>query len=59
VLRKLDPHNHPGWDISPFGYVAKTIRDEEFFSDGDIPGDCIVDATVVGEAKSEGRRFKP
>jgi hypothetical protein len=45
-------HRQPGWDLTAFGYIAKTCRDEEFFSSGDVPGDCIVKATVV-----EGRRL--
>lgn len=49
MLNKGSLHNHPGWDISPLGYVTKTIRDEEFFSDGDIPGDRIVEARIVDQ----------
>lgn len=40
-------HRQPGWDLTAFGYMAKTCRDEEFFSTGLVPGDCIVKATVV------------
>jgi hypothetical protein len=43
-------HRHPGWDLTAFGYMAKTCRDEEFFSTGSIPGECIVKATVVGSS---------
>lgn len=46
-------YNHPGWDLSPLGYVAKSIRDREFFSSGSVPGDCIVDAIIVDQ---HGRR---
>jgi len=46
-LNQFSVHNHPGWDLSPFGYVTKTIRDKEFFSDGDVPGECILEAAVV------------
>ena len=46
-------HRQPGWDLTPFGYIAKTCRDEEFFSSGPIPGECIARATVVtDEGKS-------
>jgi len=37
----------PGWDLTAFGYVAKTCRDREFLSTGPVPPDCIVDATFV------------
>ena len=37
----------PGWQTTPFGYVAKTCRDREFFSTGPVPADCVVDATFV------------
>jgi hypothetical protein len=47
TLNRFSNHNHPGWDLSPFGYIAKTIRDQEFFSNGDIPGDCIREAVIV------------
>jgi hypothetical protein len=47
TLNLFSKHNHPGWDLSPFGYVAKTIRDGEFFSSGDVPGDCIREAVIV------------
>lgn len=47
VLNQFSPYNHLGWDLSPFGYITKTIRDREFFSDGDIPGDCILEARLV------------
>jgi len=40
----------PGWDLTAFGYVAKTCRDREFLSTGPVPADCIVDATLVGQA---------
>lgn len=40
-------HRQPGWDLTAFGYMAKTCRDKEFFSTGLVPGDCIVKATVV------------
>jgi len=40
-------HRQPGWDLTAFGYMAKTCRDREFFSTGRVPGDCIMEATVV------------
>ncbi len=51
--RATEDHiRHPGWQTTPFGYVAKTCRDQEFFSSGRVPGDCIVDATVVSLDRS-------
>ncbi len=47
ILNQFSRYNHPGWDLSPFGYVTKTIRDKEFFSNGDVPGDCIIEARLV------------
>lgn len=47
ILNQFSRYNHPGWDLSPFGYITKTIRDKEFFSGGDVPGDCIIEATIV------------
>ena len=40
-------HRQPGWDLTAFGYMAKTCRDQEVFSSGPIPGHVIVDAVVV------------
>ncbi len=40
-------HRQPGWDLTAFGYMAKTCRDQEVFSSGPIPGDAIVDAVLV------------
>ena len=53
-LNQYSKHNHPGWDLSPFGYITKTIRDKEFFTAGDIAGDCIGEAVIVDKA---GRRL--
>lgn len=47
TLNEFSDYNHPGWDLSPLGYVVKTLRDEEFFSNGDVPGSCISLATIV------------
>jgi hypothetical protein len=49
-LNQDSKHNHPGWDLSPFGYITKTIRDKEFFTAGDIAGDCIGEAVIVDKA---------
>jgi hypothetical protein len=38
---------NPGWQTTPFGYVAKTCRDKEFFSTGSVPGDCIIDWKIL------------
>jgi hypothetical protein len=38
---------NPGWQTTPFGYVAKTCRDREFFSTGPVPADCVVSAVLV------------
>jgi hypothetical protein len=38
----------PGWDLTAFGYIAKTCRDKEFLSTGPVPPACIVAATRVG-----------
>jgi hypothetical protein len=46
-LNQFSNLNHPGWDLSPFGYITKTIRDKEFFYGGDVPGECILEAIVV------------
>jgi hypothetical protein len=40
-LNQYSKHNHPGWDLSLFGYVTKTLRDQEFSTRGDVPGGCI------------------
>jgi hypothetical protein len=38
----------PGWDLTAFGYIAKTCRDLEYLSTGAVPPDSIVAATQVG-----------
>lgn len=50
TLNEFSRYNHPGWDLSPLGYVVKTLRDEEFFSNGDVPGDCIAEARIVDKS---------
>jgi hypothetical protein len=37
----------PGWDLTPFGYIAKTCRDREVFAAGSAPPACILEATTV------------
>jgi hypothetical protein len=37
----------PGWDLTAFGYIAKTCRDREFLSTGPIPPDCITGVAAV------------
>ena len=49
-LNQYSDYNHPGWDLSPFGYITKTIRDKEFFTAGDLPGDYITEAVIVDKA---------
>jgi hypothetical protein len=46
-LGKPLEYRHTGWDLTAFGYIAKTCRDQEFFSSGPIPGNCITEATIV------------
>jgi hypothetical protein len=46
---RLSPFNHPGWDLSPFGYVTKTIRDGEYFSSGPVPASDIIEGIVVDQ----------
>ena len=48
-------YRHPGWDLTAFGYIAKTCRDKEFFSTGPVPGNCITEATIVN---SDGSPLK-
>jgi hypothetical protein len=43
-------HRQPGWDLTTFGYMAKTCRDQEVFSSGPIPGTAIVKATKVNKS---------
>jgi hypothetical protein len=38
----------PGWDLTAFGYIAKTCRDREYLTTGLVPPDCVVSATRVG-----------
>jgi hypothetical protein len=49
ALESRNNYRYPGWDLTPFGYIAKTCRDQEFFSSGSIPGDCIVKATLINK----------
>ena len=45
-----EDYRQHGWDLTPFGYIAKTCRDEEAFSSGPISGDCIVEVGHVNKA---------
>ncbi len=36
-----------GWDRTAFGYIAKTILDDELFPAGSVPGSCLVRAAIV------------
>ena len=56
-LNQYSKHNHPGWDLSPFGYVTKTLRDQEFFTSGDVPGECLLEAVIVDQAGKERMRI--
>jgi len=49
-----EDYRQHGWDLTPFGYIAKTCRDEEAFSSGSIPGDCIVEAVNVNPSGEQG-----
>ena len=60
ALRKeLGEHANPGWDTTPFGYIAKTVRDDECFAAGSVPGEFIVEAYVVDRAGGQRRSLKP
>jgi tetratricopeptide (TPR) repeat protein len=48
---------NPGWQTTPFGYMAKTCRDREFFSTGAVSPDCIVGAFVVSVKGAVMRRL--
>jgi hypothetical protein len=66
-LNQYSKFNHPGWDLSPFGYITKTVRDKEFFVSGDIPGHCISEAVIVDKtgrqrevmSNEKGRKSPP
>ncbi len=47
ALRAARPDAEPGWDTTPFGYIAKTARDYECFAAGTVPGKFIIEARVV------------
>ena len=51
-LNQDSEYNHPGWDLSPFGYITKTIRDKEYFTVGDLPGKYIIEAAIIDKAGS-------
>jgi hypothetical protein len=54
VLPTLEAHGDApqgehriGWDRTAFGYIAKTILDEELFPAGPVPARCLVRAAIV------------
>lgn len=49
----------PGWDTTPMGYIAKTVRDSECFAAGSLSGDIIVEACVVDRTGRQRRRILP
>jgi hypothetical protein len=55
--RRLATGGDPGWDLVPLGYIAKTCRDEEFFSTGSVDPGCIVGATIVDEHRQVVRHL--
>lgn len=57
ALLEARPDADPGWDTTPFGYIAKTARDDECFAAGPVPGDLIVEAHVVDREGRPGRRL--
>jgi hypothetical protein len=48
-----------GWDTTPFGYVAKTARDDECFAAGSVPGELVAEAWVVDRAGRRVRQLPP
>jgi hypothetical protein len=47
VLEEARPDWAVGWDNTVYGYIAKTFRDAELFTAGEIPGDAITACHVV------------
>ena len=45
---KSEPDRRRGWDLTAFGYMAKTILDRELFTSGGVPPEFIRSATIVG-----------
>ena len=52
------PRANRGLDLTPFGYIAKTLRDDECLASGSIPGKFIVEALVVDRVGAVVRRVK-
>ena len=44
---QAEDYRQQGWDLTPFGYIAKTCRDEEAFSSGPVPGECVLEAVEL------------
>lgn len=59
ALQEARPDADPGWDTTPFGYIAKTARDDECFAAGAVPHEVIVEAHVINRAGHPGRRLTP
>jgi hypothetical protein len=57
-LSEARPDWYPGWDTTPFGYIAKTVRDFECFS-ATVPPEAIVDAYVVDRSSRIKRHLLP
>ncbi|MGH6904057.1 MAG: hypothetical protein ACREIR_15090, partial [Geminicoccaceae bacterium] len=58
-LRAARPDAAAGWDTTPLGYIAKTVRDDECFAAGSVPGELIIEAHVINRAGRPGRRITP
>lgn len=50
-----EDYRQVGWDLTPFGYMAKTCRDEEVFSFGAIPGAAVAEAIQVDRRGVAGK----
>jgi hypothetical protein len=52
------PRANRGLDLTPFGYIAKTLRDDECLISGSIPGQFILEALIVDSVGGVVRRVK-
>lgn len=48
-LLDVKPDAAAGWDTTPMGFIAKTVRDEECFAAGAVAGNLITAAYVVDQ----------
>jgi hypothetical protein len=48
-----------GWDRTAFGYIAKTILDDELFPAGAVPADCLAGVAIVDQSGRELAAFTP